>query len=240
MPHDIRELTLSTTADAAAAFDHAIDGYTRYRADIPGRMAALFAADPDFALAHVLKGYFAMLGSKDAVLPTAREALANARRLAGGITARETAHIEALARWIDGEPDRAVAIWEAILVDHPHDILAFRLAHFVNFWLGRSEAMLRSVLSVERHWSDAAPGYGAILGCRCFAQEESGYYTEAEHAGREAIRRDRGDLWAAHGVAHVLEMTGRRGEGIAWVEGLSSAWEGGNNLQHHLWWHLAM
>ena len=50
--------------------------------------------------------------------------------------------------------------------------------------------MLSSVLSVEKHWSGSMPGYNSILGCRCFAHEESGYYTEAEAAGREAIRRD--------------------------------------------------
>jgi len=119
-------------------------------------------------------------------------------------------------------------------------VLAFRLAHFINFWLGRPDLMLASVLGIERHWSDNLPGYGAILGCRCFAHEESGYYTEAEAAGRAAIDRDPGDLWAAHGVAHVMEMQGRRGEGIAWIDGLQCNWEAANNLRHHLWWHAAM
>ena len=41
-------------------------------------------------------------------------------------------------------------------------------------------------------------------------------------------------------MAHVLEMTGRRREGIAWIEGLQSRWHGSNNLKHHLWWHQAM
>jgi tetratricopeptide (TPR) repeat protein len=100
--------------------------------------------------------------------------------------------------------------------------------------------MLASVLTVERAWSPDLPGYTAILGCRCFAHEESGYYTEAEQAGREAVRRDPADLWAAHGVAHVLEMTGRRLEGIAWVQRLQSNWTSANNLKHHLWWHEAM
>ena len=79
---------------------------------------------------------------------------------------------KALARWLDGDPDAACAIWDQILDEHPHDILAFRLAHFLNFWSGRPEAMLASVLSVERHWSDTLPGYGSILACRCFAHEE--------------------------------------------------------------------
>ncbi|MGE4048920.1 MAG: tetratricopeptide repeat protein, partial [Acetobacteraceae bacterium] len=241
MYKDKRGLDITAaSAEAVAAFDTAVDGYLTYRADIPQRMAAVFAADPEFGLAHTLKGYFAMLSFKAAALPMAREALADAWRCSVAGTSREHAHAAALEAWVAGEPDRATQVWDQILRDHPHDILAFRLAHFVNFWLGRPEAMLTSVLAVERHWSEALPGYNAILGCRCFAHEESGYYTEAEHAGREAIRRDPADLWSAHGVAHVLEMTGRRGEGIAWVEVLQHNWEHGNNLRHHLWWHLAM
>lgn len=241
MYQDIRGLAVTAASETAvAALDHAIDGYVRYRADMQPRMAAVFAADPECALAHCLKGYFAMLAFHQAAVPAARKALASAWRFVPSATPREHAHVAALEAWADGQPDQAVEVWNQILVDHPHDVLAFRLAHFVNFWMGRTEAMLASVRAVETHWSEAQPGYNAILGCRCFALEENGYYTEAEHAGREAIRRDPTDLWSAHGVAHVMEMTGRRGEGIAWVEGLSSHWDGANNLQHHLWWHLAM
>jgi tetratricopeptide (TPR) repeat protein len=236
---DCHGLALTTVSEAAAAaFDHAINGYLGYRADMVARMDALLAADPDFALAHTLKGYLFLMGFRaDALIP-ARAALADARRCQG--TPREKAHAEALARWIDGDPEAAVAVWDQILGDHPHDILAFRLAHFVNFWCGRPEAMLASVLSVERYWSPVLPAFGSILACRCFAHEECGYYLEAEHAGREAVRRDPTDLWAAHGVAHVFEMTGRRLEGVAWVENLESRWDGANNLKHHLWWHQAM
>src|SRR6185312_8586933 len=148
------------------------------------------------------------LSYKQAALPMAEAAAADARRLLDGATPRERAHLAALQHWIDGEPDRAASVWEQILSDHPRDVLAFRLAHFVNFWLGRPDLMLASVLGVERHWSDDLPGYGAILGCRCFAHEENGYYTEAEASGRAAIDRDPGDLWAANGVAHVMEMQG--------------------------------
>ncbi len=231
-----------TAASAAAvqAFDHTLMGYLNYRADIPQRMTALVDADPDFGLAHCLKGYFAMLSYKQSAVPTAGAAVADAMRCAQRATPRERAHVAALRCWIDGEPDRAAAIWEQILQEHPRDVLAFRLAHFVNFWLGRADVMLASVLGVERHWNDELPGYGAILGCRCFAHEECGYYTEAEAAGRLAIDRDPGDLWAAHGVAHVLEMQGRRSEGIDWIDGLRGNWEESNNLRHHLWWHAAM
>lgn len=230
----------AASAQAVQAFDHALMGYLNYRADTPQRMAAVFDADPDFSLAHCLKGTFAMLGYKQALVPMAEAAAAEATRLTERATPRERAHVAALKRWIGGEPDRATDIWEHILTEYPRDVLAFRLAHFVNFWLGRPDAMLASVLGVERHWSSDLPGYNAILGCRCFAHEECGHYTEAEAAGRSAIDRDPGDLWAAHGVAHVLEMQGRRGEGIAWLDNLGRNWEAANNLRHHLWWHAAM
>jgi tetratricopeptide (TPR) repeat protein len=230
----------ATSVAAVQAFDAALMGYLKYRADTPQRLATLLGVDPAFGMAHCLKGYFAMLSYKQAAVPMAEAAVSDARRLTDRATSRERAHVAALQLWIDGEPDRAASVWEQILSEHPRDVLAFRLAHFVNFWLGRPDAMLASVLGVERHWSDELPGYGAILACRCFAHEECGYYTEAEAAGRAAIDRDPGDLWAAHGVAHVLEMQGRRSEGIAWIDGLRCNWDDANNLRHHLWWHAAM
>jgi hypothetical protein len=133
-----------------------------------------------------------------------------------------------------------VAVWDQILAEHPRDILAFRLAHIIDFWLGRPDRMLASVLEVERHWSEDLAAWGTLLACRCFAMEECGRYTEAETAGRAAIERDPGDLWAAHGVAHVLEMQGRRAEGIAWIGQLRGRWESAGNLRHHLFWHEAL
>ena len=241
MLKDCRGLPLTTDSpQTLAAYDHAIDGYLGYSADLTGRLESLLAIDPEFAMGHCLKGYMLMMAYRADLVPVARAALASVQRCLSHATPHEQAHAAALSLWVAGDAESAAAVWDQILLDHPHDVLAFRLAHFINFWLGRPEAMLASVLRVERAWNADLPGYTAILGCRCFAHEEAGYYIEAEHAGREAVRRDPTDLWAAHGVAHVLEMTGRRREGIAWVESLQPNWGGGNNLKHHLWWHQAM
>jgi hypothetical protein len=88
MHTDSRRLQVTAvSAEAVRAFDRAIDGYLSYRADIPARLAAVFAVDPDFGLAHVLKGYFAMLAYKAAALPLARTALSDAW-LGGGLAAQ--------------------------------------------------------------------------------------------------------------------------------------------------------
>jgi tetratricopeptide (TPR) repeat protein len=238
---DNRGLPLSTaSAKAAAAFDHLITGYLTQRADTPARLVALLEADPDFALAHCMKGYFAMLAFKQAVVPVAVEEARTAQLLAAGATPRERSHIAALTAWAEGELDRAIVLWEAILRDHPHDVVAFRLAHFVNFWLGRPQDMVGSVERVIAAWSEDIPGYSSMLACQAFSHEEAGNYLAAEPAGRRAIELDPGDLWAAHAIAHVMESQGRRSEGIQWLTTLAPNWEGSHNLQHHLWWHCAL
>src|SRR3712207_9093582 len=87
--------------------------------------------------------------------------------------------------------------------------------------------MLAGVERVLPHWPADLPGWGAVLACRAFANEECGSYVVAEAAGREALALDPGNMWAAHAVAHVMEMQGRRGEGIRFLDGLERHWEGG-------------
>jgi tetratricopeptide (TPR) repeat protein len=185
-------------------------------------------------------GLFRHARFKQAVVPVAVQAARTAQSLAAGATPRERSHVDALTAWAKGELDRAIAVWESILRTHPHDAVAFRLAHFVNFWLGRPQDMVASVERVIPAWSEEIPGFATILACRCFSLEEAGNYLAAEPAGRRAIELDRGDLWAAHAVAHVMEAQGRRSEGIQWLTMLAPSWEGSHNLQHHLWWHCAL
>jgi len=164
MLHDARGLPISTdSAKAAAAYDYLVAGYLTQRADTSARLTALLEADPDFALAHCMKGYFAMLGFKQAVVPVAVEEARIAQSLAADATPRERTHIAALNAWAEGEMDRTIALWESILRSHPLDVVAFRLAHFANFWLGRPQDMVGSVDRVLPAWSEDVPGFSSML-----------------------------------------------------------------------------
>ena len=239
MVHDAQGNRATFASDAAAhAFDHMVEGFLKYRLDTPLRLKSALAFDPEAPLPHMMKAGFAMLAYKAAHVPAARAALDHARKLGGN--PRERMHLAALDAWADGGQDRAIALWEQLLAEHPRDILAFRLHHFAAFWMGKAPAMLTTVEAAMPHWDGSVPGYGSMLACRAFANEEAGNYLIAENAGREAIRRDPADLWAAHAVAHVLEMQGRRAEGIAWINDLAPHFAGGNNLMHHIFWHQAL
>jgi tetratricopeptide (TPR) repeat protein len=225
---------------AQGMLDQVIQGYAGHDADTPRRLAALLEAEPGMAFAHIVRGYFLMLNFKRANVAPAREALEAARRYLGVESAWALAHAAALEHWIAGDLDRMLGVWEQILAEHPVDILAFRLHHFNAFWLGRPQVMAGAVERVLPAWHPGMACYGTILACRAFAHEELGNYPLAESSGRQAIEIDPSDVWAAHAVAHVLEMQGRHEEGVAWLDGLEPHWAGKNNLTHHLWWHRGL
>src|SRR5580700_4079118 len=241
MLQDQHGLAVSTSSmEAASSFDRTVLAYLKFRADAPQHLAGTLAADPEFGLAHCLAGYFAMLSYKLANVPVAAEAARTARAMMSKANARERAHVEALDAWIAGDIDRTLSIWDDIVTEHPMDVLAFRLAHFNNFWLGRREAMLASVEQVFPKWGRDMAGYGTILSCRCFANEECDNFAAAEPSGWAALEIDPADFWGIHAVAHVMEMQGRQREGIDLLARREQYFAGGNNLIHHLWWHRAL
>lgn len=241
MRRDSRGLEISTgSAAAEAALEDFMRGFLGYRADLAQRLERLEAADPAFVMTPVLRGYATLMAFDRRLLPAAAAAAGRARALAEGATARERLHVGALEDWVAGDLDAALAGWERILAGHPHDIVAVKCVHFLTFWLGRKAEMAASIERVMPAWDAGVAGYGVLLGCRCFAQEEVGNHDAAEPDGRRAVELDPGDLWATHAVAHVMEMQGRREEGIAWLAGLAAHCEGANNLRHHLAWHRAL
>lgn len=241
MRRDRLGLALSTASDeAATAFEEAVAAYVGYRTDAQPHLARALAADGDFALAHCFGGYLAMLSFKAANLPLAADAARRAGATMAQATPRERAHLAALEAWIAGDLDRSLAIWDGIAAEFPADLVAFRLAHFNNFWLGRSAAMRDAAARALPAWDRAMPGYGTILSCLSFASEECGDYEAAERAGRAALETDPGDLWGVHALAHVMEMQGRSADGVGFLDRHERHFAGGNNFVHHLWWHRAM
>ena len=243
MPKDCRGLEMTAASDdAVAAYDQTIRAYLAFARDTGDRLKAAYRADADMPMAHCLKGYFFQLFSNPALHPKAEQALAQAAKAAEarGAHPRERMHIAALAAWRQGDLRKATDIWEAVLVEHPLDILALKLGHFTHFYLGDAAELRDSVARVLPLWSEAVPDYGFVLAMRAFGLEESGDHPAAEHAGRRAVEINPEDSWGVHAVAHVLEMQGRAQEGIAWVSGLRPAWSKANNFRYHVSWHQAL
>ncbi len=238
---DAHGLQLTCASQAAAnAYDHVIDGYVRNRNDTSQRLKALLTVDGECPMAHIMRGAFTMGAFNSNNMDFIRKCLGDARKYAAHANEREKMHLAALEAWVAGDFDSTMAVWEDIGTRWPRDIFAFRMHHFLGFWLGRPEAMLSHAERVLPHWTFDLPGVATVHACRAFAHEECGSYVIAEHAGRTAIGIDPGDIWATHAIAHTYEMQGRGREGLALLGSLQHLWDGGNNLLHHLWWHQAL
>jgi tetratricopeptide (TPR) repeat protein len=240
---DARGLAVTAASEAAVrGLDATVEAYLAFRTDTGERLKETQAADPSCVLAHVLRGYFMLLFETRPFLERARKALAAADAALAAVeaTARERAHVEALRSWCRGEWEAVTAQLDAILIEHPRDAVAFKMAQYLHFYVGDAEAMRDSAARCLFAWDDRVPGYGYILGSYAFALEESGAYAEAERSGRRAVEIHPHDLWAAHAVAHVLEMEGRAREGIAWVDGLDRNWGACHNFRYHILWHRCL
>ncbi len=239
MPQDPWGLEQTANSQTAVdAYARTLDAYLAFARDTGSRLKDTLTADPDMPMAHVLRGAFFNLMGMPALAPKAKECVARARQAQAN--ARERQHIAALAHWCDGALEEAVAAFEAILVDHPRDVLALKLAAYLNFYLGDAAGMRDCVARVLPAWSPALPAYSTLLGMHAFGLEECGDYAGAEREGRSAVEMNPADPWAVHAVAHVLEMQDRRREGIAWIGSLKAHWDACNNFRYHLWWHLAL
>ena len=240
MAHDKRGLELTAASDdAAAALDAALDDFLAFGREAGPLLKAAFEADAEMPMAHVLRGHFFLLMGVGALRPRAAKAGETAAGLA--VTARERAHADALSRWAAGDTAGAVRRFEDILLDHPRDIQAIRLAHYLHFYHGALVQHRDSTARVLPAWDESVPGYGYVLGMRAFGLEEMGDYARAEDFGRRAVAIDPSDAWSVHSVAHVMEMQDRPQEGIAWIRENEAHWENKiHNFRGHLWWHQSL
>ncbi len=230
------------TANAAAAdaFNAGMHSYVTWRTDTFDHLDAAIAADPDFAMAKLAKGWILQTARSAAFKPAIDGLVQAAAPLIDASDERARAYCDSLDAAVNGRGIEASTIMEAMLANHPTELLAHRLVQFEMFWNGRSAWMREIAERAAPHWRDDITDYGCFLSVRSFSSEESGDYDLAERCGREAIDIDPYDCWGTHAIAHVLVMQGRIDDGVAWLEGLSGNWAEANQMGHHLWWHLCL
>jgi len=226
--------------DAAVLhFDSAIRAFNTYRGDPVAQADLAIEVEPDFAMAHILKGYLFGLATEPGAILEAKPILEAAKSFAK--TEFEYSHVAALDALVSNNWTEAAIRLDRHNTDYPNDILGLQAGHLIDFYRASARNLRDRLARVLPKWSEEQPGYAIVRGMYAFGLEEAGDYSQAEAVGREAVERDPLDSWAHHAVAHVLEMQGRAEEGIEWMETREPHWSGDDNFfQVHNWWHNSL
>jgi tetratricopeptide (TPR) repeat protein len=195
---------------------------------------------PDFTLGHVFKALALFTASEKQFVAQAEAALGEAARRAAGANERERGLMAATRGYLDGDWEEGCRRLDRLLADYPRDVFALQTAHLIDFYRGDALNLRNRVSRVLPHWDATVPGYSYVLGMHAFGLEEMNQYPEAEETGRRALELQPRDAWAVHAVTHVMEMQGRIGEGVDWLESRRGDWAPDNAFAYHNWWHLAL
>ncbi len=239
MAKDQQGLTLAGSLASAEAFDRALADYYGLTGDPVGALKQALARDPAFVLGGVAIAMLYMVGGFRGDHPEVAGAL-RAAEAAGGGSDRERRHLAAAKAWAEGRASEATVEWEAILVDHPTDALALRLAEDAYYFLGQSLAIRDCAARALRAWDRDNPLMSFVLGLYAFGLEETGDLKRAEDVGRDALERNPSDAWATHALAHVMETASRQEEGVAFLKSTRANWRPAHFMAGHNGWHLAL
>jgi len=236
---DFRGSALSGATPAALErYEIALAGFQSWRGD-PGADAAAAAREaPQFAMAYVLQAWLLLCSREPDGVRAAGKLLAGAATLA--VNSRERMHLAAIAAVIDDDYPRARTILAALSARDPRDVLALQVAHALDYLAGDAARMHQALSAALAHWSDALPGYHAVLAMHAFGLEECGEYGRAEEFALRALERNPRDARAHHVLVHVFEMTGRTERGLSWMADHLPHWAHGTSVATHCWWHMAL
>jgi hypothetical protein len=232
---------LVASGSTPAALDHLETALHQLRCFIGDPVASVGAAleaSPEMAMGHLLHAYLHLLGTEPAGVSVARES--HRRALALPMTEREQGHLRAVGHLVRGRWADAGRTLEDLSIDHPLDALALQAGHQIDFFRGDSRMLHDRIARALPHWGSGTTGFHAVLGMMAFGLEETGRLDRAEALGRRCVAIQPLDGWGQHAVAHVLEMQGRRTEGIEWMRGNVSTWSENSFFAVHNWWHLAL
>ncbi|THH38257.1 tetratricopeptide repeat protein [Aliishimia ponticola] len=214
-------LLLAAGSGALEAFDSAI------------------AADPDFALAHAGR---ARAFTTRAQMKDARAAIATAQSLAAKASAREQAHIAAMAAMIAGQSAEARRLTMAHVADHPRDALVAQLCSNVFGLIGFSGEVGREA-ELFAYTSRLLPHYGQdwwMMSMHALALCETGQTDASLALMEQALALNPRNANGAHFKAHALYELGEVTAGRRYLDDWMTGYDATGSLHGHLSWHSAL
>ena len=241
MKQDARGVPVSAgRAESITHYETALSQFRSYVGDPVATLDAALAEDPEFVSGHLAKALMLFTMGERKFASAAKDCLSAASERSASANERERMLMQSVRELTSGQWHQACRSLDRVLVEHPRDILALQAGHLMDFFRGDALNLRNRVTRVLPHWDSAMPGYSHVLGMHAFGLEEMNQYPQAEAEARRALELEPRDGWAVHAATHVMEMQGRIGEGMAWLESRQGDWAPDNGFAFHNWWHLAL
>lgn len=236
-PRDLLGLPLSTTAEAAAAYNAGLERVMRLQAGGEELIREATLADPGFAVGHAA---LAMLGHEAGADADVAAALVAARdAVARRGDARETSFVEVVASRVQDARQVGAQRLLRHLADHPRDALAVSAAVPTIAFSGVTDVQREAWDLVE----GLAPAYGDhwwYVSLLAFVRQDQERFEEAGLLAESALSCEPASGHAVHALTHVLYETGQHQEGRTWLDHWVA--ESGRSASHraHFSWHAAL
>ncbi len=234
-------LELTTTSPAAA--EHYVEGVDLLLEQCYGpeqRFQQAVETDEGFALAHAA---LAMTQLFKGAAADAKASVAEAKRLAKGVTRREQQHVEAMSLFINGHGPKSLAVILEMLDEFPRDALMMRVSNRL-YMLGCSGAGVKNFPNeLYAMLNKLEPSYGddwAFLGQYAFAHHEVGRLDESLSLAERSLAARPTSGHASHSVAHVYFERGNAVDGGDFLGNWLKGYDSRAPFHVHLSWHQAL
>ena len=237
---DRYDLALSTTS--AAARDEYVQASDLALTFYPGAAEAYdraIAVDPGFALAHAGKAQVLL---RQGDVAAARVALAAAKELATGLSAREASHIAFYDLVFAGRTDAAIAALYAHLAAWPRDALVVAVAANPNGLIGGS-GRIGQKHQIAVLMGTLAPHYDGdfwFMSYHAMALSEDGQLAAARAKIEQSLAANPNNAHGAHGFAHVCYESGELEAARTFLSSWLATYPRDGFFYGHVSWHLSL
>ena len=236
-PRDPLGLPLSTTAEAASAYNAGLERVMRLQSGAEDLLRAAAELDQDFALAHAA---LAMLGHEAGAAADVQASLAAARRAVRRRgDDRERSLVDVVGLRVRDARHRGARALMAHIGDHPRDVLAVSAAVPTIAFSGVIDVQQEAWELVE----GLAPAYGDhwwYISLLAFTRQDQSRFDDAGLLAESAPSCEPSSGHGVHAQTHVLYETGQHETGLIWLDHWVS--ESGRSASHraHFSWHAAL
>jgi uncharacterized NAD(P)/FAD-binding protein YdhS len=236
-PRDPLGLPLSTTAEAAAAYNAGLERLMRLQSGADQKLLEAVALDADFAVGHAA---LAMLGHEGGagvdVAASLEAAQSSARQRADD---RERSLVDVVSRRVQDVRNSGATALMNHIAQHPRDVLAVSAAVPTIAFSGVTDIQQEAWELVE----GLAPAYGDhwwYISLLAFTRQDQSRFDDAGLLAESALECEPTSGHAVHAQTHVMYETGRHEAGRAWLDHWVA--QSGRAASHraHFSWHAAL